>query len=136
MTASIAGCAPCRSRASAPDGELVGFIGVGSDITVAKEAELELRRQVDERTAQLALSEAQFRAIFEAALEVMVLLEPDGTVLAVNNRRETWRHEDPREAVGQKLWDAPTMQAYPQHVELMRKGIAGGRARARCSRPR
>ena len=28
-TASIAGCAPCRSRASAPDGELVGFIGVG-----------------------------------------------------------------------------------------------------------
>ena len=34
----------CRSRASAPDGELVGFIGVGSDITVAKEAELELRR--------------------------------------------------------------------------------------------
>ena len=106
------------------DGELVGFIGVGSDVTVAKEAELELRREVDERTAQLALTEAQFRAIFEAALEVMVLLEPDGTVIAVNNRREIWRHKDPSEAVGQKLWNAPTMQAYPQHVDLMRKGIA------------
>ena len=78
-----------------PDGELVGFIGVGTDITLAKEAELELRRQVEEQTAQLAASEAQFRAVFEAALEVMVLLQPDGTVIAVNNRREAWRHDDP-----------------------------------------
>ena len=106
-----------------PDGELVGFIGVGTDITVAKEAELELRRQVEEQTAQLAASEAQFRAVFEAALEVMVLLKPDGTVLAVNNRREAWRHEKPDEAIGQKLWDAPTMRAYPQHVAVMKKGI-------------
>ena len=106
------------------DGELVGFIGVGSDITLAKEAELELRRLVQERTAQLAASEAQFRAVFEAALEVMVLLQPDGTVLAVNNRREMWRYEHPEEAIGQKIWDAPTLQAYPQHVAVMRKGIA------------
>ena len=107
-----------------PDGELVGFIGVGTDITPAKEAELELRRLVEERTAQLAASEAQFRAVFEAALEVMVLLRPDGTVLAVNNRSEAWRHPDPKDAIGQKLWDAPTMQAYPQHVALMKRGIA------------
>ena len=106
-----------------PDGELIGFIGVGSDITVAKEAELELRRQVDEQTAQLAASEALFRAVFEAALEVMVLLKPDGTVLAVNNRREVWRYENPDEAVGKKLWDAPTMQAYPQHTATMKRGI-------------
>jgi PAS domain S-box-containing protein len=107
-----------------PDGELVGFIGVGTDITLAKEAELELRRQVAEQTAQLAASEAQFRAVFEAALEVMVLLKPDGTVLAVNDRREVWRHEDPSNAVGYKLWEAPTMAAYPQHVPIMKKAIA------------
>ncbi|NUR44904.1 MAG: PAS domain-containing protein [Sphingomonas sp.] len=107
-----------------PDGELIGFIGVASDITVAKEAEIELRRLVDERTAQLAASEAQFRAVFEAALEVMVLLKPDGTVLAVNNRSEAWRHPEPSEAVGKKLWDAPTMQAYPQHIPVMKRGIA------------
>ena len=35
------------------DGRLVGFIGVASDITLAKEAELELRRLVEERTAEL-----------------------------------------------------------------------------------
>ena len=107
-----------------PDGELVGFIGVGSDITLAKEAELELRRQVEEQTRQLAASEAQFRAVFEAALEVMVLLKPDGTVLAVNNRREAWRHEHPSEAIGHKLWDAPTMRSYPQHAAVMKKAIA------------
>src|SRR5215208_2520019 len=33
-----------------PDGELAGFIGVATDITLAKEAELELRRQVAEQT--------------------------------------------------------------------------------------
>jgi PAS domain S-box-containing protein len=107
-----------------PDGELVGFIGVAQDITVAKEAELELRRLVEERTAQLTASEAQFRAVFEAALEVMVLLEPDGTVLAVNNRRESWRHDNPSDAIGQKVWEAPTLRAYPQHAATMKKGIA------------
>ena len=107
-----------------PDGELAGFIGAATDITVVKEAQLDLQRQVEERTAELARREAQFRAVFEAALEVMVLLEPDGTVLAVNNRREIWRHPNPEEAVGKKLWDAPTLQNYPQHIATMKKGIA------------
>jgi PAS domain S-box-containing protein len=107
-----------------PDGELAGFIGAATDITVAKEAELDLKRQVEERTAELARREAQFRAVFEAALEVMVLLEPDGTVLAVNNRRESWRDPTPDHAIGKKLWDAPTMRNYPQHQAVMKKGIA------------
>ena len=106
------------------DDELVGFIGAGIDITLAKEAELELTREVADRTSQLAASEAQFRAVFEAALEVMVLLEPDGTVIAVNNRREVWRHPNPIDAIGRKLWETPTLQAYPQHIDLMKGGIA------------
>jgi PAS domain S-box-containing protein len=107
-----------------PDGELIGFIGAATDITVAKEAELDLKREVEERTAELARREAQFRAVFEAALEVMVLLDPDGTVLAVNNRREVWRHPDPSQAVGVKLWESPTMRNYPQHIAIMKEGIA------------
>ena len=54
----------------------------------------------------------------------MVLLEPDGTVLAVNNRREQWRHANPGDAIGKKLWDAPTLQSYPQHIAIMKKGIS------------
>ena len=107
-----------------PDGELAGFIGAATDITVAKQAELDLKRQVEERTAELARREAQFRAVFEAALEVMVLLEPDGTVLAVNNRQESWRDPTPDNAIGKKLWDAPTMRNYPQHQAVMKDGIA------------
>ena len=107
-----------------PDGELAGFIGAATDITVAKQAELDLKRQVEERTAELALRDAQFRAVFEAALEVMVLLEPDGTVLAVNNRQESWRDPTPDNAIGKKLWDAPTMRNYPQHQAVMKEGIA------------
>ena len=100
------------------------LISMATDITVVKEAQLDLKRQVEERTAELARREAQFRAVFEAALEVMVLLEPDGTVLAVNNRREIWRHANPGEAIGKKLWDAPTLESYPQHISLMKQGIA------------
>ena len=106
-----------------PDGELVGFIGVGTDITLAKEAELELRRQVEEQTRELVLSEARFRAVFDTVLEVLVLMEPDGTVVELNRKRAAWRAEDPRRAVGQKIWDAPTLAVYPQHKALMKKAV-------------
>jgi PAS domain S-box-containing protein len=43
------------------DGALSGFIGAASDITEAKEAELELQRQVAERTAELTQAQEQLR---------------------------------------------------------------------------
>ena len=107
-----------------PDGELVGFIGVATDITLAKEAELDLKALVDERSAELARSEARFRAIFDSILEVIVLLDPDGTVLELNHKSAVWRDPDPAQAVGKKIWDAPTLKAYPQHIPTMRRGVA------------
>ncbi|HEX8937895.1 MAG TPA: PAS domain S-box protein [Sphingomicrobium sp.] len=106
-----------------PDGELVGFIGVGSDITVAKEAELELRRQVEEQTRELALSEARFRSVFDTVLEVLVLMEPDGTVVELNRKQAPWRAENARDAIGRKVWNAPTFEIYPQHKALMKKAV-------------
>jgi PAS domain S-box-containing protein len=106
------------------DGELAGFIGVASDITLAKEAELELRREVEERTAQLAASEARFRAIFDTVLEVIVLLEPDGTIIEMNQTKAAWRDADPRRAIGHKVWDSPTLKNYPQHIALMKQAVA------------
>jgi PAS domain S-box-containing protein len=44
-----------------PDGELTGFIGVASDITLAKQAEHDLRRQVEERTEELVAAQEQLR---------------------------------------------------------------------------
>jgi len=43
------------------DGDLSGFIGAASDITEAKQAEIELQRQVAERTAELVLAQDQLR---------------------------------------------------------------------------
>jgi PAS domain S-box-containing protein len=106
-----------------PDGELVGFIGVGTDITLAKEAELELRRQVAEQTHELSDSEARFRAVFDTVLEVLVLMEPDGTVVELNRKQAPWRARNARDAVGIKIWDAPTLRNYPQHIPLMKEGI-------------
>ena len=106
-----------------PDGEHVGFIGAATDITLAKEAELELRTSVDERTLELALSEARFRAVFDTVLEVLVLMEPDGTIVELNRKQAPWRAANARDAVGKKIWEAPTLLLYPQHVELMKKAV-------------
>ena len=106
-----------------PDGELVGFIGVANDITLQKEAELDLRAQVEKQTADLAQSEAQFRAIFDTVMEVIVLLKPDGTVVELNQTRAAWRDPDPRRAIGGKVWDAPTMKNYPQHIPMMKRAV-------------
>jgi PAS domain S-box-containing protein len=107
-----------------PDGELIGFIGAAFDVTLAKEGELELRRQVDERTLELSEKEARLRAIFDSVREVVVLLEPDGTVLQLNRTRANWRDPRPEEVIGRKLWEGPTIEAYPQHREFVRESVA------------
>jgi PAS domain S-box-containing protein len=43
------------------DGELAGFIGVATDITLAKEAELDLKAQVEAQTEQLLDAQEQLR---------------------------------------------------------------------------
>src|SRR6185503_9505470 len=106
-----------------PDGEHVGFIGAATDITLAKEAELELRRQVEEQTRELAHSEARFRAVFDTVLEVLVLMQPDGTIVELNRKDAPWRADNFRDSIGAKIWDAPTLKMYPQHVELMKKAV-------------
>jgi PAS domain S-box-containing protein len=106
------------------DGRVVGFIGVASDITLAKQAELDLRRLVEERTAELTESEQRFRAIFDAVMVVIVLLKPDGTVIEINNTRAAWRSEDTRRVVGRPLWESPTLERYPGYEPLLRQAVA------------
>ncbi|MEO6225391.1 MAG: PAS domain-containing protein, partial [Sphingomicrobium sp.] len=106
-----------------PDGELTGFIGVASDITLSKEAELELRRQVEDQTRELSLSEARFRAVFDTVLEVLVLMTPSGTVVELNRKEVPWRARNARDGIGLKIWDAPTLAAYPQHQPLIKRAV-------------
>ena len=113
-----------------PGGELVGYIGASTDVTLAKESELELRRMVEDRTAKLQASEARVRAIFDTVLEVIVLLDPDGTILEINRVNTPWRADNPATSIGGKMWDAPTMQAYPQHIPAMKQAVASAAAGA------
>ncbi|MCY7397974.1 MAG: PAS domain-containing protein [Sphingomonas bacterium] len=106
------------------EGRLLGYIGVATDITLIKQAEIELRRQVDERTAALSASEARFRAIFDAVMEIIVLLKPDGTVVQLNRTRADWRDPNPEAAIGAKLWHAPTLKDFPQHQGMVRDAVA------------
>jgi PAS domain S-box-containing protein len=106
-----------------PDGEHIGFIGAATDITLAKEAEIELRRQVEEQTSELALSEARFRAVFDTVLEVLVLMEPDGTIVELNKKDAPWRADNHQQAAGRKIWDAPTLRMYSNHIDLMKRAV-------------
>ena len=107
-----------------PDGQLVGYIGVATDITPAKEAELELKALVDARTAELTASEARLRSIFDTVMEIIVLTTPDGTIVQMNRTQASWRDLHPEDAIGGKLWDAPTMRTFPEHQPLMREAVA------------
>ena len=105
-------------------GQLIGSIGVSTDITLIKQAELELRRLVDERTAELQESEQRFRAIFDMVLEIIVLMKPDGTIIDVNQTQANWRATDPRRSIGGKLWDAPTIAMHPQHILFAKEAVS------------
>ena len=66
-----------------------------------------------------------FRAVFDTVLEVLVLMEPDGTVVELNRKEAPWRSRTARDAVGKKIWDAPTLQSLSA---AYRADEAGGEA--------
>jgi PAS domain S-box-containing protein len=105
------------------EGHFRGYIGVASDISVAKEAELKLKQEVEERTAKLAASEARFRAIFDTVQEVVVLLDTRGNIVELNRKEAAWRDRDARKAIGQKVWESATLKAYPQHIPMIREAV-------------
>jgi PAS domain S-box-containing protein len=112
-----------------PDGEMLGFIGAAFDVTLAKEAELELRRQVDERTSALSASEGRFRAVFDTAMEMIALMSPDGDYIEVNRTALDLMGCAPEDLVGRKAWELPPVAGDEAAVaamrELVRRGSAG-----------
>jgi PAS domain S-box-containing protein len=117
-----------------PDGELIGFIGAAFDVTLAKQGELELRQQVDERTAELSASEARFRAVFDTAMEMMALLSPEGDYLEINRTALDAMGCDPSQMAGRKAWEivpvAGDSGASAALRDLIRRGAAGETAQA------
>jgi PAS domain S-box-containing protein len=97
-----------------PGEKHIGFIGVAHDVTVAKEAEAELRRLnetleqgIRERTAQLQSSEAQMRAIIETSNQYQAILDIEGNVVYANKKALEGIDSRAEDVDGKPFWDTP-----------------------------
>jgi PAS domain S-box-containing protein len=75
-----------------PDGRVVGYYAMSSDITELKQAQallkasnVSLERQVDERTSALNRSQSQLEALFESSFQHQILLTVDGQIIDSNS---------------------------------------------------
>ncbi|HEV2568099.1 PAS domain S-box protein [Sphingomonas sp.] len=88
-----------------PDGEHVGFIGVAFDVTIAKEAELELQRQVAERTADL-------EALYNETPTILHSANADQRLISVSDRWLEFMGYDSRdEVLGRRLTEFMTPES-------------------------
>ena len=112
-----------------PDGELVGFIGVGSDVTAEKEAERELKEQVAARTSELAASEARVRGLFDSALEMIGLLDLEGRYVEVNRSALDSLGLTQEEVAGKHPWEIGPFLGHPESrakLQSLVEKAAGG----------
>ncbi len=100
------------------DGRVIEFQSVGRDITERKQAEEALRR-----------SEEHFRALIENALDIIIILNDDGTVRYVSPSSERIMGYAPQSSLGQKGFgfvhpsDLPRME-YAFTEALLNPGVA------------
>jgi PAS domain S-box-containing protein len=101
-----------------PAGKHIGFIGVAHDVTVAKQAEVELRRlnetleqRIRERTAQLQSNEAQMRTIIETSNQYQGLLDLAGNVVYANKTMLASISASLSDVAGKPFWDTQWFSA-------------------------
>jgi PAS domain S-box-containing protein len=113
------------------DGRHVGFIGVAHDITVAKQAELELRRaneglerRIQERTSQLEARETQMRAILETSNQHHCLIDLGGGLLYANGIALAAIDAAATEVLRQPFWETPWFIDTPGASAVVRETFA------------
>jgi PAS domain S-box-containing protein len=113
------------------DGRHVGFIGVAHDITVAKQAELELRRaneglerRIHERTSQLEAREAQMRAILETSNQHHCLIDLGGRLLYANGIALAAIDASAADVLKQPFWETPWFIDTPGASAVVRETFA------------
>jgi len=90
-------------------------------------ANASLRRQIEEtRTARSAAqaSEAQFRAIFDGAYELIGMISPEGRLLEANRAALLLADVTTEEVRGQLFWDTPWWKHSPELRERLRAATA------------
>jgi PAS domain S-box-containing protein len=107
------------------DGRVVRWLGTNVDISAQRDAEAAIRaseeklrvlndtlaQQVDEQTAQLRISAARLRAVFETSYQAQGLLDVDGILLDANTTALGLIEAKLGEVVGRPFWDTPWFTA-------------------------
>jgi len=113
-----------------PTGKHIGFIGVAHDITVAKQAEIELRRlnetleeRIAERTAELESNEARLRAILETSNQYQGLVNLRGELLYANNTTLEGIKARSEDVIGKPFWDTPWFNGTPGMSAAVREAF-------------
>ena len=137
-------------------GRFVGYQGTATDITERKMAEQILRdshelleQRVRERTAELAASNdrlreqiaereqmegrfresrRRFQAIFNLTFQFIGLLEPDGTVLEVNQTALDFTGQHLQDVVGCPFWETAWWSGSPESRERLKLAIESAAA--------
>ncbi|MBH5398221.1 PAS domain S-box protein [Bradyrhizobium sp. CNPSo 4010] len=99
-------------------GKHIGFIGVAHDVTVAKQAEIELRRlnetleeRIAERTAELEANEARLRAILETSNQYQGLVNLEGELVYANKTALAGIKANSADVIGKPFWETPWFTA-------------------------
>lgn len=113
-----------------PTGQHIGFIGVAHDVTVAREAERELRRinetleeRIRERTSQLQSSEAQSRNILETSNQYQGFLDLQGRVVYANATSLAGIRARMEDVIGTPVWDSPWFSGTEGMHDFVRKAF-------------
>lgn len=111
------------------DGRSAQLIGVALDITERKRLEETLAARVTERTAELEASERRFRAVFDSAFQMSILLDLEGRVVLANRTALELIGQTLPAVVGMGLWETPWWQGAPGEAHRLRqevpKAVAG-----------
>ena len=94
-------------------GEPIGLATVTRDIRDRKRAEKMLRDR-----------ERLFRAIFDQSFQFIGLLEPDGTMLEVNQTALSATDVGIEDIVGKPFWETPWWQISPEVKQRVRESVA------------
>ncbi|WP_343345247.1 PAS domain S-box protein [Sphingomicrobium sp. XHP0239] len=107
------------------DGRIIGYIGAASDITLAKQAEHELRAEVRDQRGEIDASEARFRAVFES-LDMVGIMDLEGRHLEMNASALDALGLSNEEVRGLHSWDLPMFANHPASVEALKDLVAAG----------
>ena len=105
------------------DGRSAQLIGVSLDITERKRLEETLAARVMVRTAELEASERRFRAVFDSAFQMSILLDLHGRVMLANRTALDLIGQSLPAVVGMGLWETPWWKGVPGEAHRLRQEV-------------